>query len=47
MIVPREPHGSIDIPIIHYHHGPSSYSGGGQSRIKLGLLKVREVVGGW
>jgi len=47
MIAPREPHGMIDIPIIHNHSGPTSYSGGAQSKIKLGLLKVREVVRGW
>jgi hypothetical protein len=47
MITPREPHGVIDIPIIHNHSGPASYSGGAQSMLKLGLLKVREVVRGW
>jgi hypothetical protein len=47
MITPREPHGVIDIPIIHNHSGLASYSGGAQSMIKLGLLKVREVVRGW
>lgn len=47
IIVPREPHGVIDIPIIHNHTGQASYSGGAQSRLKLGLLKVREVVRGW
>jgi hypothetical protein len=47
MITPREPHGVIDIPIIHNHSGPASYSGSAQSMIKLGLLKVREVVRGW
>ena len=47
MIIPREPHGVIDIPIIHNHTGPASYGGGAQSGLKLGLLKVREVVRGW
>ena len=47
IITPREPHGVIDIPIIHNHSGPASYSGGAQSMLKLGLLKVREVVRGW
>jgi hypothetical protein len=47
MIIPREPHGVIDIPIIHNHTGPASYSGGAQTKVKLGLLKVREVVRGW
>jgi len=47
MIIPREPHGVIDIPIIHNHTGPASYRGGAQSGLKLGLLKVREVVRGW
>ena len=47
MIIPREPHGVIDIPIIHNHTGQASYTGGAQSGLKLGLLKVREVVRGW
>ena len=47
MIIPREPHGLIDIPIIYNHTGPASYRGEAQSGLKLGLLKVREVVRGW
>ena len=47
MIIPREPHGVIDIPIIHNHTDPASYTGGAQSGLKLGLLKVREVVREW
>ncbi|HZY47658.1 MAG TPA: hypothetical protein VFE96_07675 [Candidatus Bathyarchaeia archaeon] len=47
IIVPREPHGVINIPIIHRHAGPAPYSSGGQSRLRLELLKVQEVILGW
>ena len=47
MISPREPHGLVDIPVIHNHCSPTKYSGRAQSRVKLALLKVIEVVRGW
>jgi hypothetical protein len=47
MIIPREPHGVIAIPITHNHTGPASYTGGAESGLMFGLLKMREVVRGW
>jgi len=48
-IVPKDPHGIIDFPIIHNHIGPSSYRNYWYQnlpvyRVWLGVKKMMEVV---
>lgn len=42
-VYPRDPHGRIDIPLIHNHHGPYRYNGA-PSKPLLVLKKLWEIV---
>lgn len=42
-VYPRDPHGRIDIPLIHNHKGPTLYNGGSPPRVLLAAKKLWEI----